>query len=195
MKFCLMAFLILAIGITRAQEPWDPTFDRLAKVDGFAFGPTGWTAEASQGEKDLNAIFSRPSALKDFERLYEVGNLQAKLYALVAFWVLSPDKYKELSHPLRTTKEKVTTVSGCIISRELVADVIKRIDEGQYLPLADPFGLHSRSESPLSPSTAIPADLPGTIFPWATSPLKAHPIPPPDSALRHRRFRTARKQR
>jgi len=145
-----MAFLILTIGIARAQEPWDPTFDRLAKVDWFAFGPTGWTAETSQGEKDLNVIFSRPSALKDFQSLYDVGNLQAKLYALVALWVLSPDKYKELSQKLRNTKEKVTTVSGCIISHELAADVIKRIDEGQYLPLADPFGLHSPSESLLS---------------------------------------------
>ena len=195
MKFRLMAFLSLTIGIARAQGPWDPTFDRLAKIDWFAFGPTGWTAETSQGEKDLNVIFSRPSAIKDFQRLYDLGNLQAKLYALVALWVLSPDKYKELSQTFRTTKEKVKTVRGCVISHELVADVIKRIDEGQYLPLADPFGLHSPSESPLSPSTATPADVPPTIIPQAASLPIVHPIPPPDSGHPHRRFRTARTPR
>jgi len=132
-KFWTVAVLLLTLGIARAEEPFDSTFDRLARVGWFGFGPTGIAGVISQGERDYYFIFSRSSAQEDFERLYQVGNLQAKCYALVALRMLSPGKYKQLSQTLRTGKDKVITVSGCFISHEAVADVIKQIDEGKYL--------------------------------------------------------------
>ena len=124
--------VLVAVGIAQAGESIDSTFNRLAKVDQFAFGPIGYAGVISQGEKDYKFVLSRSSALEDLEKLYSVGNPQAKCYALVGIRKLSPSRFKELSDSLRKSRDEVVTESGCIVYHETFAAVLKRIEAGQY---------------------------------------------------------------
>jgi MgtE intracellular N domain len=60
------------------------------------------------------------------------GNLQAKCYALVGIHRLDPKRFRELMRLLRDSKETVTTLTGCILSREAFGDVIKQIESGRF---------------------------------------------------------------
>jgi hypothetical protein len=124
--------MLLAATVAQAGEPIDSTFERLAKVDTFAFGPTGHAGVISQGEKDYRLILSRPSAIADFERLVSAGNPQAKSYALVGIRVLNVNRFKELSHSFRDSKEEVVTQIGCIIFDMPFKAVLDRIEAGEY---------------------------------------------------------------
>jgi hypothetical protein len=73
MKTLIVFGVVLCATVTLAREGTDPTFDRLAKVDIFAFGGIGYAGMTSPGEKDYRLILSRTSAEADFERLFLVG--------------------------------------------------------------------------------------------------------------------------
>ena len=127
--------MLLLVGITHAADTVDSTFNRLAHVGYFAFGGVGRTGVISQGEKDYELILYRQSAMADLERLFSVGNTQAKCYALVGIRKMDPDRFKKLSQSLRNSKAKVSTIHGCIISSESLAAVLRRIEAGQYSPV------------------------------------------------------------
>jgi hypothetical protein len=130
-RFYVIAVLFFAI-IAQAGEPADAVLERLAKVEQFAFGPTGYAGVISRGEKDYRLILSRPSALADLERLYSVGNMQAKSYALLGIRRLNPRRFKELSSAIRDSKDEVITQSGCIVSHESFGVIVGRIEGGKY---------------------------------------------------------------
>jgi len=123
----IIAVSLLTASMATAEESFSTIFDRLAKVEIFAFGPVGYAGRISQGEKDFRSILARSSVV-DFEKLYRTGNIQAKFYALIGIRKLSPERYDEFARPLRTSKEEVETAHGCIVGKEPVADVIKQID-------------------------------------------------------------------
>jgi len=75
MRAWILASLIL-VSIANAGDSSDSVLERLAKVDRFAFGGTGFAGVISRGEKDYRVILSRPSAEADFEKLFAVGNAQ-----------------------------------------------------------------------------------------------------------------------
>jgi len=127
----IIILLILSASIAQAASSSDATFDRLAKVDRFAFGGTGYAGTISEGEKDYKEILSRPAALKDFERLYAVGNLQAKCYALVGIRTLKPKEFEKLSGPLRGETIEVITQRGCMVMHEPLGKIVKEIAAGE----------------------------------------------------------------
>jgi|HubBroStandDraft_2_1064218.scaffolds.fasta_scaffold90501_2 hypothetical protein len=132
MRLWIITALLLAAAAAQSGGSSDSTFERLAKVDRFAFGGIGYAGVISQGEKDYKVIFSRPSAMADFERLLLVGNSQAKGYALVGIRALGPSRFKELSHSMRDSKEGLLTEKGCIVSHEPLGVVLNRIEAGEY---------------------------------------------------------------
>lgn len=132
MRIWLIAGMFLAAAIAQVGQPVDSTFERLSKIDRFAFGPTGYAGVTSQGEKDYKLILSRPSAIADFERLVLVGNPQAKSYALVGIRVLNVNRFKELAHSLSDSNEEVVTQSGCIVFHKSFKAVLSRIEAGEY---------------------------------------------------------------
>jgi hypothetical protein len=133
MKLWLITALLVS-AVPQATQPVDTAFERLAKVELFAFGGVGYAGVTSPGEKDYRAILARPSAMVDFERLYSSGNLQAKCYALVGIRKLNPQRSKDLAQSLLTSKEPVGTMHGCIISQEPLGAIIKQIESGKYSP-------------------------------------------------------------
>jgi len=78
------------------------------------------------------AVLARPSAMAEFERLFSSGNIPGKCYALVGIRKLNPQRFKELAQSLRSSKEPVETMRGCIIFHEPFGAVIKQIDAGKY---------------------------------------------------------------
>ena len=131
MNFWLIPILLLVPVPHSAHSP-DAVVERLAKTGVFAFGPVGYAGIISPGEKDYRTVFNRSSAKVDFEKLYSTGNLQAKCYALAGIHMLNPTRFSELVQPLRDSKETVTTMSGCILSREAFGDIIKQIESGRF---------------------------------------------------------------
>jgi hypothetical protein len=128
----ILAVSLVLASFGHAGDSVDPVLDRLAKVDPFAFGRTGFAGVISSGEKDYRVILSRPSALLDFEKLFSVGNAQGKSYALIGIRALDPVRFKQISRPLRGSTEEVITQSGCIVDHESFGTVLKRIDAGDY---------------------------------------------------------------
>lgn len=131
-KLKLAVAMLLSAALLHAGDSPDPTIGRLAKVEQFAFGPTGYAGVISVSEKDYMAILSRPSALADFEKLLSLGNPQAKAYALVGIRTLNPSRFKELFTLLKDSKEEVAEQRGCIISNESLGIVLKHIGAGEY---------------------------------------------------------------
>jgi len=122
---------LLFFAVPQTTQP-DAVLDRLSKVERFAFGPTGYAGVTSAGEKDFRTVLGRSSALTDFEKLFAEGNLQARSYALVGIHKLNPPRFKELARPLHNSKERVSTMKGCIISDEPFAVILKQIESGKY---------------------------------------------------------------
>jgi hypothetical protein len=131
MNFLLIPLLLFVL-VPQFVHPPDAVVERLAKVGVFAFGPVGFAAITSPGETDYRTVFNRTSALEDFEKLYSTGNLQAKCYALVGIHRLNPTRFRELIRPLLDSKETVNTMTGCILSREALGNVIKQIESGRF---------------------------------------------------------------
>ena len=131
MNFLLIPLLLFVL-VPQFVHPPDAVVERLAKVGVFALGPVGFAAITSPGETDYRTVFNRSSALEDFEKLYSTGNLQAKCYALVGIHRLNPTRFRELIRPLLDSKETVNTMTGCILSREALGNVIKQIESGRF---------------------------------------------------------------
>lgn len=132
MKSWIIGALLLTVAVAQTTGPFEAAFNRLAKVEYFAFGGIGYAGQISQGQKDYELILSRRSALADFEQLYAAGDPQAKAYALVGIRRINAERFKQLAQPLRDSQEKVVTMGGCIISVETFASVIRNIESGDF---------------------------------------------------------------
>jgi hypothetical protein len=119
------------LAVPQTTQP-DAVLERLAKVERFAFGPTGYAGVTSAGEKDFKTVLGRSSAVMGFEKLFAEGNIQAKSYALVGIHRLNPTRFKELARTLRDSKESVATRKGCIVSDEPFTYILKQIESGKY---------------------------------------------------------------
>ncbi|HYL72816.1 MAG TPA: hypothetical protein VEU96_01350 [Bryobacteraceae bacterium] len=106
---------------------------RLAIVSTFAFGGVGYAGVTSKGETDFKFVLSQPApvALAAFEKLYAVGNPQAKSYALAGIKKLNLDRYKELV-AIVGAADQVEVMRGCIVTRQSLRKVAKEIDGGEF---------------------------------------------------------------
>jgi hypothetical protein len=126
----LIVLCLCLTSTTKAAENRDAIVNRLANVEVFAFGGVGFTGAISPGEKDYRLLRSQPAAEADFERLFTIGNSQAKCYALVGLRQLNPEKFKTFSASLRPSKVEVSTMHGCIMRHERMAALVERIQAG-----------------------------------------------------------------
>lgn len=143
MKTLIVFAVVLSATVALAGEATDPTFDRLAKVDIFAFGGIGYAGMTSPGEKDYRLIFSRTSAEADFERLFLVGNAQARAYALVGLRALDQKRFTQISQSLRDSPVEVITESGCIVEHQSLGALLKRIASGEFSQYSNTRPSHS----------------------------------------------------
>ena len=104
----------------------------MTKVDTFAFGGIGFALAISKGETDYRIILSSPSAAADFERVFALGNPQAKAYALVGLRQTNAKRFTELATSLQASTTAVRFGRGCDIYELPLSEIVKRIRSGMY---------------------------------------------------------------
>jgi hypothetical protein len=115
-----------------AQQVADPNVGQLAGVTLFAFGGVGFAGVRSAGEKEYDAIMSRPSRLELLEKVFEIGTPEGKSYALVGINNLNSARFKALAAELRSSKSAVRTARGCSLGRSTLGAIIQQIGAGAY---------------------------------------------------------------
>jgi hypothetical protein len=134
-KMTVLALLLtLFCYATVAQDSVGIATHRMASTGVFAFGGVGFAGRISDGEKDFKVIVALPpaAALDTFERLYAVGNSEAKSYALVGIRRLDLKRFDELKKLADDSQETVLTMRGCILERRALKDVALEIERGNY---------------------------------------------------------------
>jgi hypothetical protein len=131
----LLPLCLAAIGLCAAAHPAHAAdaLKNLARIDAFAFGGIGAAGTPSEGEIEFREILARPTAARDFLKLLDSGNRQAKCYALVAIRKLDPKSFPALAAPsLEDDRAKVKTISGCVIMELPIGSVVAGIAKGNY---------------------------------------------------------------
>jgi len=123
------------LGATEQPNPAkrpDAVVNSLSKACSFAFGGVGFVLAISQSEKDYRAILSRDSAEADFERVFAVGNPQAKCYALVGLQQTNRKRFEVLANALESSRTPVPLSRGCVTLDFPMSEIVKRIRRGIY---------------------------------------------------------------
>ncbi|RKX34319.1 MAG: hypothetical protein DRP64_20185 [Verrucomicrobia bacterium] len=130
LSICIL--LLLVAHPVYGGDVVEESYERLLKVERFAFGGTGFAGSISQGELDFRVLLKNKKSSERFRGLYDHGNIQAKCYALVAFSQLDKALLDELSEELSKIGGEVTTMEGCIVAATPVPDEVERIGNGAY---------------------------------------------------------------
>ena len=104
----------------------------LAEVAEFAFGGVGVAGIESQGERLFRGVMDEPDAVATFKAVLGKGTPAAKLYALCGIRLLSEKDFDAAAAPLLKSDEKVTTMRGCMVSKERVGELAHQIGAGSF---------------------------------------------------------------
>jgi hypothetical protein len=104
----------------------------LAEVEEFAFGGVGVAGIQSQGESFFRGVMDQPDAVTTFKKILGNGTPAAKLYALCGIRLLSEKDFDAAAAPLLKSNETVTTMRGCVLTKERVGEIARQIRVGSY---------------------------------------------------------------
>lgn len=104
----------------------------LAEVEDFAFGGVGVAGIESQGERFFRGVMDQPDAVATFKKILGNGTSAAKLYALCGIRLLSEKDFDAAAVPLLKSNETVTTMRGCMVSKERVGELARQIGAGSF---------------------------------------------------------------
>jgi len=110
----------------------DPTLDRLSHVELFSFGEISLGGVIFQGNKDYKEILLRPTALADFQKVFQTGTPEAKCYALVGIRAIEPKIFMKLASSLHSDKTEVATQAGCIATHKSLVSILKEMGAENY---------------------------------------------------------------
>jgi hypothetical protein len=149
----ILAFLIAALALCsscRTPKKSDPpptlVFDpeprnswsaqegieHLETTRTFAFGGVGFAGTTSDGEYAFRAVFKSFAAPQLFSGAYSQATLEGQLYILCGLHITNRGIFDDYAAPLLKDRRTVSTMSGCVIRQEPIADVVKRIADGAY---------------------------------------------------------------
>ena len=74
----------------------------------------------------------QPDAVATFKTILGDGTPAAKLYALCGIRLLSEKDFDAAAAPLLKSNETVTTMRGCMISKERVGELARQIGAGSF---------------------------------------------------------------
>lgn len=139
-KFMLMIFFIAfsfipTFGQNTGNVVTDDTFHSLQNIETFAVGPVGYAAQTSDGEKLARALLSKPNASSVFQKLLQSGTPAAKMYALWGLRKIHGRESAKFFDAFRNSTNEVETMSGCLIGKETIGEVVKEIESPYYLGL------------------------------------------------------------
>ncbi|MGY8642285.1 MAG: hypothetical protein ACKVJU_14480 [Verrucomicrobiales bacterium] len=130
MKMLTLACLLLFPTFVQAVD-----FEK--KVPLFAFGGVGFAGTTSQGEARFKEILKGPDSLNEFEKWFESGSDEARMYCLVAFYSLHRDQFDAALKSDKWIGKKVSAAQGCIVfqtPRSTIVETIKKGDYAIYVP-------------------------------------------------------------
>src|SRR5580698_2550885 len=133
-RWSLILLGLFSMSPVLADSIINSAVNRLTSVEWFAFGGVGYAGVTSEGEADFKVVLAQPTqtALKAFEKLFAIGNPQAKSYALSGLKKLAPQRFRELLATTTNSTKTVEVMRGCILSHEPLREVAKQIDQGQF---------------------------------------------------------------
>ena len=124
--------VVMIVALPVYGDANQEAFNRLSKVERFAFGGTGIAGVTSQGELDFRILFEDENPKRIFQYLFNKGNLQAKFYALVALNQIDEIAFFELSKEVVQSGGTLTVMNGCIVMAVPVEKEVERIHNGDY---------------------------------------------------------------
>ena len=137
-----IATFSLAISFAVSAEPTYPpdttytpqqAYEKLLSVHQFNFGGVGFSGATSEGELAYRSIAASTNALALYSAALTNANTDAgKLYALCGIQMLAPETFDAQAKLLRTSKAKITMMSGCIAYEVYVTNIVAAIARGHH---------------------------------------------------------------
>lgn len=151
----VLGLILLSLPAYAQEKAFDPpvlsaegkeAYQDLLKVDTFAIGGIGYSAETSIGEKSLDVLIGEDLAVSALENLIENATPEGGLYAVLGLKTLKCEcldtelkRFSARSFSERKrwgsgiiAGEDVTTQTGCLRNVEKKSDVLKGILAGDY---------------------------------------------------------------
>jgi len=129
----LLASMGLLAAATDEQYLDSKDVQILLKTTHFGFGSVGMGPNVPEGEAALRRIMQKDDAMQFLLPVFEHGTAEGKCYALVGFRLLSPKHFEASCQRLaRWNNITINTVSGCIVDKTKLAEVVQTIQAGTY---------------------------------------------------------------
>jgi len=122
--------IVIAATLAGAEDP--AAYGTLRVAPRFAAGPVGYAGVTSREESALDDLLSRPGGAGTLRRLLSEATLAGRLYALWGLAVVGDEDFPKLSAEYASADDGVETMTGCIVTREAMSSIVKRIREGEY---------------------------------------------------------------
>jgi hypothetical protein len=110
----LLACCVLPLAA--AEKPkayYYPDVQHLITIRHFAFGPTGFTREMSEGERAFSTIVKKKDAIRCMLAVFDHGTPEAQCYALVALREFSSELFAQSVATFQTNPpENIRTLDG-----------------------------------------------------------------------------------
>ncbi len=107
-------------------------YEKLASADVFAIGPVGIAGTTSDQELALRALIAERQATAALASLAESATPAGRLYGLTGLSVKDRTRVSALARGLDGATE-VNELSGCIMGKVRAADILARIERGEYV--------------------------------------------------------------
>jgi hypothetical protein len=122
--------IVIAATLAGAKDP--VAYETLRAAPRFAAGHVGYAGVTSREEAALHDLLSRPGAAAALRRLLSEATLAGRLYGLWGLAVLGDEEFPKLSAEYASMEDEVETMTGCIVERESVSSIVKRIRDRKY---------------------------------------------------------------
>lgn len=139
--FAALAFSVFAVAASAADRPppehppeyYYPEVQRLIYAAQFAFGPSGFRHETSEGERAFTAVVNKKDAVRCMLQVFQYGTGEGRCYAMVALREYSPELFRDVLTSFRDDHpDTITVVEGSIISHVPAMKVADSINRGFY---------------------------------------------------------------
>lgn len=104
----------------------------LARENVFALGGVGVAGTMSSGEKDLRAVLKETDAVQQLQSLLKNATPAGQLYALLGLRFRDRPAYEQAVPAFRKRSDSVSTMHGCIMTKEKMDSIVRQVDHGDY---------------------------------------------------------------
>jgi hypothetical protein len=106
----------------------------LLKAEMFSNAAVGIAAMVPPQVVAVQTLWKEPEATQAFRHVLSHGTLAGQLFALCGLHESAPDAFRSAVEPYLKSKQKVTTMFGCIVGEEEVAEVVNTHIRSGTLP-------------------------------------------------------------